>query len=137
MESETLSRNEGRQIKEAYFKDIKFKYWSSSFWNVLKVNGYMLFPFIKWWKKKYKIQINIQIVMKKYFFFRFFLCFRPATDRERGVDRTSGVRLHFIRVATVTAKGNEGVVSASGAVDIYISLASPNGRVNSYNQLTL
>jgi hypothetical protein len=29
----------------------------------------MLFPFIKWWKNKYKIQIKIQIVRKKYFFF--------------------------------------------------------------------
>ncbi len=29
-------------------------------------------------------------------------------------------------------RGMRGVVSASGAVDIYISLASPNGRVNGH-----
>jgi hypothetical protein len=43
----------------------------------------MLFPFIKWWKKKYKIQINIQIVMKKYFFFvSFYVLGQLLTERE-------------------------------------------------------
>jgi hypothetical protein len=37
----------------------------------------------------------------------------------------------------ITIKGNEGVVSANGAVDTYISLASPSGRVNGYNKFIL